>query len=169
MAAGGLGRIALAGCLLALAALLVTTTGGGGLRGALGSLFGFHGGQAPRATTTDNGRSKPGPGGAQPFRLLPIFHVEAPAPVARQRARRHRPGGSHQRRVPGQTPAPSTSPVPQAPSPPRPPTPPSQGLVGSAGQAIEQAAPAVPAPAQPVVHDAVGAVVQVCGLLGQCP
>lgn len=168
MAAGGLGRIALAGCLLALAALLVTTTGGGGLRGALGSLFGYHAGHPVRATAT-NRPTQPGPGSAVPFRVLPALHVEARAPVARHHTRGHRRGGSHQRQSPGRAPAPSTAPVPQVPAPPRPPPPPSQGVVDRAANAIDQVAPALPPPAQPLVHEAVGVVGQVCGLLGQCP
>jgi hypothetical protein len=170
MAALGLGRIALAGCLLALAALLVTTTGGGGLRGALGSLFGFHAGHAPRSATAHR-RSQPRADRAVPFQLLPISRGNARAPVARRHARGHRRDASHQRQTPGRPPAPSTSPVPQIPpAPPAAPAPPgSQGLVGSAAHAIDQAAPVLPPPAQPLVHEAVATVGQLCGLLGQCP
>jgi hypothetical protein len=167
MAAGGLGRIALAGCLLALAALLVTTTGGGGLRGALGSLFGYHSGDPSQATAA-NRPTQPGASSAVPSRLLPVVNIEARVPVARRHTRAHRRGRSHQRQSPGRAPAPSTAPVPQVPAPPRPP-PPSQGVVERATDAIDQVAPALPPPAQPLVHEAVGVVGQVCGLLGRCP
>jgi hypothetical protein len=104
MAAGGLARIALAGCLLALAALLVTATGGAGLRGALGSLFGLHAGHAGHATA--GRRSQPGGGAeAQSIRLPPTAHVQARAPAARHRARGHRRRGAPETQAPSRTPA----------------------------------------------------------------
>jgi hypothetical protein len=171
MAAGGLGRIALAGCLLGLAALLVTTAGGGGLRGALGPLFGYHSGHAARATTA-NPRDPSVAVSALPLRLPRTARAQARAPAGRHDSRGHRQGRSRQPRSPSRAPAPATSPVPGVPAPP-PPTPPppspSPGIVERAANAIDQVAPALPPPAQPLVHEAVGVVGQACGLLGRCP
>jgi hypothetical protein len=171
MAAGGLGRMTLAACLLTLAALLVTTSGGAGLRGALGSLFDSHSPHAARATT-DRARNAAGAGAALALRGAPVARVQSRSPATGPHKPPHRHGGSHQPRIPAPAPSPSPAPAPQvrpSPSPPRPPTPPSQGVVDSATRAIDQAATALPPPAQPLVPEATGAVAQVCGLLGQCP
>jgi hypothetical protein len=169
IAAGSLARVALAACVLALAALVVTSTGPGGIGGSLGSLFGFHARVAPR------------PGGVRagaPSAVRAL--VTAPSTsrpsqpqqrrTARGRGGPRRPAPAHQpAAVPGAPPPnPSPQPIPTPTLPPTPPAEPPQGVVGGVGAAVEQAGRLLP-PAQPFLDTAVGQLGQVCGLLGGCP
>ena len=168
IAAGGLGRVGLAGLVLVLAAAAVTVSGGAGLGGRLGSLFGFN--------------SKPS--------REPVHAVDAAAPVSStpyvaetrpalpQVQRRTPPARSHKRSepvrsTPRRSPSPTDRPAPpKAPalppvSLPAPPGAPS-GTVDRAVKAVQETTAPVPA-AQPVVDQLTSAVGQACGLLGGCP
>jgi hypothetical protein len=172
IAAAGLARVAVAAGVLALAALVVTSTGAGGLSGALGSLFGFH--SAPAAHRAPGGRPIAG------HAVLPASRTRpgATPPSATRRhsgARRRtipdRPPGAPPISAPGSSPQPIPTPAqpPPAQPPPAPPAAPQPGVVAGVGAAVTQAADALPPPVRPVVDQAVGAVGQVCGLLGGCP
>jgi hypothetical protein len=171
IAAGGLARVALAACALALAALVVTSTGAGGLGGALGSLFGIHSAPAERPKASAQPIAAP----SVDAPVTPVSRTRsAPtrAPATNRRIPARRPTSPYPRiRTPGPR-APHSSPQPiptQTHPPPAPPAEPPPGVVGGVGAAVREAGKALPPPAQPVVGQAVETISKVCGLLGGCP
>jgi DNA polymerase-3 subunit gamma/tau len=168
VAALGLGRIALAGLVLVLAAVVVTMSGGAGVAGRVGSLFGL--------------RSEP--------RAKPVAAVEVAGPVAAviksvqgARARPQRQGGGSRvnakrpvTRTPKQSPAPAPSrPAPALPQPPPPveapgpPQPAPGGNVEKTTKAVRETMTPVVPQAQPVLDQTAQTVSQVCGAIGGCP
>jgi hypothetical protein len=171
IAAGGLARVALAACALALAALVVTSTGASGLGGALGSLFGVHSAAAERSKASAQPIAAPSVD-APVTRASRTHSSPASAPVRHPRTPARGPTPAHPRVGRPQLRAPQSSPhtIPtQTQPPPAPPAQPPPGVVGGVGAAVRGAGTALPPPAQPVVDQAVEAIGQVCGLFDGCP
>ena len=172
IAFGGFGRVALAGLVLVLAAVVVTMSGGAGLAGRVGSLFGFQ----------SRAKQKPvevvevaGPVNAV------VASVAGSAPSQsrnRQVVRRHRTGRRHAGGTPQQSPAPGAPrpapalpPSQPAPPPavPKPPPPAPAGNVEQTVKTVHDTAPPIVPQAQPVLDQAQQTVSQACGLTGGCP
>jgi hypothetical protein len=170
VAVGGLGRLVLAGCVLALAAAVVTMSGGAGLGGKLGSLFGLKSQERSKAVTAVR-VSAPAPVQLEGVvaRVTSRRHA-SPAPRVRLRSRKPAATGPRRTRVPGARPSPAQPAPPAVPAPEPPPAPPApSGNVQRAVQTIrDTAGPAIPQ-AQPVLDQTAAAVGQACGVIGGCP
>jgi hypothetical protein len=173
VAVGGLGRLALAGLVLVLAAVVVTMSGGAGLGARLGALFGLHSERRGAKPVSAINAAPPAPT-VKPLDTVARGKSRPPArsaPTVRLRSRY--PAGTGPQRTlapsprPGQQAPPAVPPPPTVPSPPRPAPPGTvQRLVTTVRDTTAQVAPA---PAQAVVDQATEAVNQVCGLAGGCP
>jgi hypothetical protein len=168
IAFGGFGRVALAGLLLVLAAVVVTMSGGAGLAGRVGSLFGVqsHAKSEPVAAVEVAG----------PVKAV-VSSVRRSGVARSQRPAVHRRVGA--RRGPQQSPAPvaprpapalpPSEPVPPPVETPKPPPPAPSGNVQRTVETVRNTtAPLVPQ-AKPVLDQTAQTVSQACGLIGGCP
>ena len=179
IAVGGFGRVALAGLVLVLAAVVVTMSGGAGIAGRVGSLFGF---QSQAKTKPVAVVEVAGPVNAVVNSVRRSAAAPSQRPAVHRRVNARRPAA----RTPQQSPAPvaprpapalppsqpALPPSQPAPPPvvPKPPPPaPSGTLEKTVGTVRETAAPVVPAQAQPVLEQVQQTVSQACGLIGGCP
>jgi hypothetical protein len=171
VAAGGLGRVALAGLVLILAAVVMTTSGGAGLGGRLGALFGLHSKQGGKPVSAIQA--------AAPAAVHDAVTVARVAPAQPRRTAPH--AKRHTRRppvttTPQGTPAPAPNPAPALPpsqpppiETPHPPGPAPEGNVQHAVKTVRDSAAPLAPPLQPVLDQSVAAVDKVCGLVGGCP
>lgn len=177
IAAGGLGRVALAAAVLVLAAIVVTMSGGAGLGGKLGALFGLHSKPSSKPVAAIQVARPDAVGSLPALARAPVRHRARPAPRARLHTRPPASSAPQRIEAPSPSPAPATPPAVQAPAPPAQPSGPPKPASGNVQRVVstvrDVAAPVVPAPAQPVVapllDQTTSTVNQVCGLLGGCP
>jgi hypothetical protein len=174
------GRVALAGVVLALAAMAVTISGGAGLLGGLGEVFGSS------SELRRGGGDRAHAAADVAVKALVASHRVVPQRVSRPQPQQvpRREAVAAPRPAPAPAPvavpqpapvaAPAPSPAPR-PAPAPPPTSPPTGPRPQPGGTVERVthdlrdAVAPVAPLQPVVDQATGAVTQVCALLGGCP
>lgn len=174
IAFSGFGRVALAGLVLVLAAVVVTMSGGGGLAGRLGSLFGVqsHAKAAPVAAVEVAGPVKEVVNSVR--RSTAVARSQHPVVRRHVSSRRHAGGTPQQSPAPGAPrPAPALPPSAQPAPPPVVPKPPPPAPSGNVEKTVatvrDTTAPVVPQQAQPVLDQAQQTVSQACGLTGGCP
>jgi hypothetical protein len=168
VAAGGFGRVALACCVLVLAAIVVTMSGGAGFGGALDALFGTHADTSRKAAPPVRAAAP----ALSVRRAAPRRHVNAVTP-ARPPANRRRAASPRRSAPVAERPAPAApAPVPvPAPAPvqiPKPAPDTNRQLERTVETVKQVAVPLAPA-AQPVTDQLTTTVGQVCGMLGGCP
>lgn len=166
IAFGGFGRVALAGLLLVLAAVVVTMSGGVGLAGRLGSLFGVqsHSKPEPVAAVEVAGPVK---AVVTSVRRPAAAHTQRPAVQRRVSARR--PGARTPQPPALAAPRPAPALPPSRPAPPPTPPPAPSGNVQRAVDTVRTTTAPVAPQAQPVLDQTAQAVSQACGLIGGCP
>jgi hypothetical protein len=165
---GGLGRVGLAGCVLVLAAVVVTMSGGAGLGGKIGALFGLKAEERHKPVTAIR-VSAPAPAQLQDVvaRATPRRRARS-VPRVRLRSRKPAATGPRRTQAPSERPTPPPVQAPPAVPAPKPAPAPSGNVEHAAEQVRDVVAPAAPQ-AQPVLDQTVATVQQACGLIGGCP
>lgn len=165
VAAGGFGRVALACCVLVLAAVVVTMSGGAGFGGALDALFGTQS-KARKSSSPSVRAAAPivaSPAAARPRgrAIAPVRQQRRPRQHVRKALRRSEPAPAR--------PAPiAAAPAPAPVQPPKPPPVAPRQLERALETTTQVVVPVVPA-VQPVTDQATTTVSQICGMLGGCP
>ena len=164
VAAGGFGRVALACCVLVLAAIVVTMSGGVGFGGALDALFGTHADASKKAAPSVRAAAP----ALSVHRAAPGRRAIAPTPATQPQHRR-RPAAP-QRSAPPAPPAPvNVAPAPVPTPAPVPIPKPAPGQLERTVETVKQVAVPLAPAAQPVADQLTTTVGEVCLMLGGCP